>query len=244
MWELRRVQGSGSLEDRQDDPRVRLIPVGSCAPPMSMALVCVDATLPIRLADQLRAASYIGEIRAGSIEGLLSYYSIRDGYRPDLVLLAEGRAPFTLVQQQALDQLLKRLGANTHLVPVLHCTPEGVESGATTLLGRTESDPVRCDLLAHSPRSLAAVQRRLLLQYSRHPRRHAIVVGHSAACPDASFLSAAACAIVAARYAAGTDSGGLLLLDIEASSIVVCAAFREDLSYKVLSGMYKSCQVV
>ncbi len=42
--------------------------------------------------------------------------------------------------------------------------------------------------------------------------------------------------MISARYAADTDPRGLLLLDIGASSIVVCAACREDLSYKVLGG--------
>ncbi len=150
MRELTGVQGSDSLEDRQDDLRVRLVPVGSSAPPMSVVLVCVHAKAAQRLADQIRAASYIGEIRAGSIAGLLSPWTIRDGYRPDLVLLVEGRTPLTPAQQKALDRLLTRLGADTQRVPVLHCVPEGVESGATTLQGRTETDTVRCDLLARS----------------------------------------------------------------------------------------------
>ncbi len=177
MRELTGLQGSGSLEERQDDLGVRLVPVGSSAPPMSVVLVCVDAKAARRLADQFRAASYIGEIHAGSIAGLLSHWTLRDGYRPDLVMLVEGRTPFTPAQQQALEQLLTRVGADTRLVPVLHCLPEGVESDATALLGRTETDMVRCDLLARSPHGLAAVRRRLLLQYSRHSRRHASEVG-------------------------------------------------------------------
>ncbi len=43
--------------------------------------------------------------------------------------------------------------------------------------------------------------------------------------------------MISTRYAADTDTGGLLLLDIGASSIVVCAASRENLSYKVLGGL-------
>jgi hypothetical protein len=42
--------------------------------------------------------------------------------------------------------------------------------------------------------------------------------------------------MITARYAAGTAPGGLLLLDIGSSSIVVCAASAENLSYKVLGG--------
>ena len=236
MRELTGAQVSGSLEGSQDDLRVRRVPVGSSAPPMSLVVVCVDAKAARHLADQIRAASYIGEIHAGSIAGLLNPWTIRDGYRPDLVLLVEGRTPLTPAQQQALDRLLTRLGTDTRQVVVLHCVPEGIESGATALLSRTEAVTVRCDLLASPPHGLAAVGRQLLLQYSRHSSLHASETEQLPSGTDASFLSAAACAMISARYAADTAPGGLLLLDIGSSSIVVCAAAGDNLSYKVLGG--------
>jgi len=231
------VPGFGSAEGDLYDLRAALLPVGSCAPPMSVVLAGVDSKAVRRVASQLQEASYIREIHAGSIADLLPAGRLPSGYRPDVVVLLEGQAPLPLAQQQPLAQLLARVGADTRLVPVLHCVPEGVESAAAVMLGRMDTDVVRCDLLARPPHGLGAVQRKLHVQYSRHSLWRASGAAQLPAHSMASFISAAGCAMISARYAAASGPGRLLLLDIGASSITVCAAAGEDLTYKVLSGM-------
>nr|MDQ3326924.1 glutamate mutase L [Chloroflexota bacterium] len=237
MQEQTGVPNFGLSEGDLYNLRASLVPVGSSAPPMKVVLVCADSRAVRRVAEQLREASYIKEIHAGSVAELLNHGTLPGAYRPDVVLLLEGNVPLPQSQQLPLAQLLARVGADTRLVPVLHCVPEGVDSGAAAMLGRMDTEVVHCDLLARPPHGLGAVQRRLHRNYSRQSLWRASGAAQLPVHPEASFTSAAACAMISARYAAGTGTGRLVLLDIGASSITACVTTGEDLSYKVLAGL-------
>lgn len=227
---------SGSESDERS-PQVELFPAGSAAPALNVVIVVPTPALATRVEGMLQGATYTGWVRSGTVTDLLVGDLGALDAHPDLVVLVEGRAGYIPAGElQLLAQLLARTGADTRLVPVLHCYPEDATAASQELLERLGADVVRADLTAKPPRGLGAVRRKLTLVYSRHALARMRGVSDLPLTVVADFLSPVAAQAITAKFVAGALSQRVLVLDAGASSVTGVCAEGADARYTTLSG--------
>ena len=223
---LRSLTGIPALPSEEGDgeaPGISLLPVGSAADPLDIVLIAPDRAAARRMATLLEAASYISSIRSGTVADLLAGGVPPTGYRAGVVLLVEGGKGFAGRDSQALAQLLARTGADTRLIPVLHCLPDGAHSAVSGVLSRTDSRELRVDLLGKPPRGVTVLRRLLDRLYSeRSLASSGPALGPLA--PQTRYLSATGSQAISAMYMAGAQPGSVLVLDAGSFHVSACYA--------------------
>lgn len=217
------------------DVSIDFVPIGSTAPAMDVLLVAPDSASARKLSPLFSDAAYIREVYAGTSAELLTRLAEGKAPRPHVILLVEGRKQTDRAEHKRLAQLFADTGADTRLVPVLHCRP-GPAGAVDALMSSVDRVVIAGDLTGRPPQGLSAVRRQLNLAYSRRYLARVGIVSNRQSGESLAFGSTIGAQVIATRYAAGLSQESLLTVDVGSSHIGVCLAAGDELRYAAVSG--------